>query len=64
VGDVHDERPWLNPDLPWDVGDALRDSAFTPMNDAIWGPGQWIRCPSCPPDHEGRPPYHHKNAHQ
>jgi len=40
-----------------------RDARFAPLNDRIWGEGQWVRCSTCPPDGEGGAVYHHKNAH-
>jgi len=43
--------------------DAERDARFAFYNDATWGAGNWVRCPTCPPDSRGREPYHHKDAH-
>jgi hypothetical protein len=43
--------------------DEERDARFAPENDRIWGPGNWVRCPTCPRDSEGREVYHHVKAH-
>jgi hypothetical protein len=40
-----------------------RDARFVPGNDRIWGPGNWVRCPTCPRDSAGNEVYHHKDAH-
>jgi hypothetical protein len=40
-----------------------RDLGFTPLNDAIWGEGNWVKCYECPLDAQGNPPYHHRLAH-
>jgi len=39
-----------------------RDDRFRLENDRVWGPGNWISCPSCP-DALGKPSYHHRDAH-
>lgn len=43
--------------------DEERDARFAPMNDRIWGEGNWLRCPTCPLDDNDRQVYHHRNAH-
>lgn len=43
--------------------DAERDARFAPLNDATWGEGNWVRCPTCPHDYYDREVYHHKDAH-
>lgn len=43
--------------------DEERDARFTPENDRAWGSGNWVRCPTCPRDSEGREVYHHAKAH-
>lgn len=43
--------------------DEDRDARFTPMNDRLWGAGNWLRCPTCPHDSEDREVYHHVKAH-
>ena len=43
--------------------DEQRDARFAPLNDRTWGEGNWLRCPICAPDSEGRQVYHHVNAH-
>lgn len=35
---------------------------YRPGNDALWGPGNWVMCMTCPPA-GGRPVFHHKDAH-
>lgn len=57
------ERLWTDRHLSWDEGDRLRDAIFAPKNDELWGEGNWIRCPQCPRDSDGREVYHHVNAH-
>jgi len=42
----------------WDREERLR-----PLNDRIWGEGNWIECPTCPLDDEGYRVFHHRNAH-
>ena len=43
--------------------DEQRDARCAPLNDRTWGEGNWLRCPICAPDSEGRQVYHHVNAH-
>jgi hypothetical protein len=43
--------------------DEERDARFAPGNDKLWGPGNWIRCPTCPHDYFDHEVYHHKDAH-
>jgi hypothetical protein len=43
--------------------DDERDARFSPLNDRIWGEGNWVRCSTCPHDSEDREVYHHKDAH-
>lgn len=38
-------------------------SVFAPVNDQIWGEGNWIECTDCLDD-IGRPSFHHKNYHR
>ena len=42
---------------------AERDERFGPLNDRIWGAGNWVRCERCP-DSLGLPSYHHVKAHE
>jgi hypothetical protein len=42
---------------------AEREARLFPVNDALWGPGNWIECHQCPLDADGRAPYHHRDAH-
>lgn len=44
--------------------DDERDRRFAPGNDQVWGPGNWVRCPTCPHDSLGREVYHHRDAHR
>lgn len=41
----------------------LRDARFAPINNRIWGEGNWVRCAQCPRDDRGNEVYHHKEAH-
>lgn len=43
--------------------DDQRLARFAPLNDQTWGEGNWIECPTCPPDDRGKQPFHHKEAH-
>lgn len=45
------------------TSDEERDVRFKEENDRIWGAGNWVRCPTCPRDSEGREAYHHRAAH-
>lgn len=43
---------------------AERDARFAPMNDRMWGAGNWVRCADGCADSFGLPTYHHKDYHR
>lgn len=43
--------------------DDERRERFTELNNKIWGEGNWIQCPTCPHDDNGREVFHHRDAH-
>lgn len=42
---------------------AEHDVYFDALSDQTWGPGNWLVCHVCPPDHFGRPVRHHIHQH-
>ena len=52
---------WLFEDVPRD--DAERDARFAPGLDERFGPGNWVKCYQCEPDHFGNPVFHHRDTH-